>query len=130
LSNKGSINSWLNQHIPSSSSNNVGQKYDEGRFSMGEVPNETSYYDQDEKLAVSDLIETNYCYQLQYEGRANANVNNAAMVANRNTQSEEILQQDLAGLGVDEEKKLEMMISGGDYSPNSHTFFKHPFKGS
>jgi hypothetical protein len=27
-----------------------------------------------------------------------------------------------------EEKKLEMMISGGDYSPNSHTFFKHPFK--
>jgi hypothetical protein len=20
-----------------------------------------------------------------------------------------------------------MMISGGDYSPNSHTFFKHPF---
>jgi hypothetical protein len=26
-----------------------------------------------------------------------------------------------------EEKKLDMMISGGDYSPNSHTFFKHPF---
>jgi len=29
---------------------------------------------------------------------------------------------------MNEEKKLEMMISGGDYSPNSHTFFKHPFK--
>lgn len=28
---------------------------------------------------------------------------------------------------INEEKKLEMMISGGDYSPNSHTFFKHPF---
>jgi hypothetical protein len=26
-----------------------------------------------------------------------------------------------------EERNLEMMISGGDYSPNSHTFFKHPF---
>ena len=26
-----------------------------------------------------------------------------------------------------EQKKLEMMISGGDYSPNSHTFFKQPF---
>jgi hypothetical protein len=25
------------------------------------------------------------------------------------------------------QKNLEMMISGGDYSPNSHTFFKHPF---
>jgi hypothetical protein len=23
-----------------------------------------------------------------------------------------------------------MMISGGDYSPNSHTFFKHPFKNN
>lgn len=33
-------------------------------------------------------------------------------------------------LGVqcfNEERNLEMMISGGDYSPNSHTFFKHPF---
>jgi len=29
-----------------------------------------------------------------------------------------------------EERNLEMMISGGDYSPNSHTFFKHPFKNS
>ncbi len=28
----------------------------------------------------------------------------------------------------DEEKNLEKMISGGDYSPNSHTFFKHPFQ--
>ena len=28
-----------------------------------------------------------------------------------------------------QDNKLEtMMISGGDYSPNSHTFFKHPFK--
>mmetsp|Transcript_14511 Transcript_14511/g.10461 ORF Transcript_14511/g.10461 Transcript_14511/m.10461 type:complete len:141 (-) Transcript_14511:102-524(-) len=30
----------------------------------------------------------------------------------------------------EEEKNLEMMISGGDYSPNSHTFFKHPFKNN
>lgn len=35
---------------------------------------------------------------------------------------------DLAAECGDEEKNLEMMISGGDYSPNSHTFFKHPFK--
>ena len=32
------------------------------------------------------------------------------------------------GAECNEEQKLEMMISGGDYSPNSHTFFKHPFK--
>jgi hypothetical protein len=35
--------------------------------------------------------------------------------------------EDLELLCDNEEKKLEMMISGGDYSPNSHTFFKHPF---
>ena len=28
----------------------------------------------------------------------------------------------------EEERNLEKMISGGDYSPNSHTFFKHPFQ--
>jgi hypothetical protein len=30
------------------------------------------------------------------------------------------------------EKKLEimMMASGGDYSPNSHTFFKHPYQSN
>ena len=28
-----------------------------------------------------------------------------------------------------EQKNFEMMMaSGGDYSPNSHTFFKQPFK--
>jgi hypothetical protein len=35
--------------------------------------------------------------------------------------------EDLGIVCNDEEKKLDMMISGGDYSPNSHTFFKHPF---
>ena len=35
--------------------------------------------------------------------------------------------EDLELLCDNEEKKLEMMISGGDYSPKSHTFFKHPF---
>jgi hypothetical protein len=34
---------------------------------------------------------------------------------------------DLAVECGEEQKNLEMMISGGDYSPNSHTFFKHPF---
>jgi len=36
--------------------------------------------------------------------------------------------QDLAVECGNEERNLEMMISGGDYSPNSHTFFKHPFE--
>mmetsp|Transcript_22883 Transcript_22883/g.22158 ORF Transcript_22883/g.22158 Transcript_22883/m.22158 type:complete len:126 (+) Transcript_22883:1210-1587(+) len=44
------------------------------------------------------------------------------------------LKKELSGvLGeeeANEEKNLEMMISGGDYSPNSHTFFKHPFKNT
>jgi hypothetical protein len=76
---------------------------------MGDVPNETSYYEQDEKLAVSELIEN---HRMQ------------------NNNSSDNLQEELAMVGMDEERKLDMMISGGDYSPNSHTFFKHPFKGS
>lgn len=35
--------------------------------------------------------------------------------------------EELGILCNNEERKLDMMISGGDYSPNSHTFFKHPF---
>jgi len=44
--------------------------------------------------------------------------------------TEKYLNEEINDLAVDfgdEEKNLEMMISGGDYSPNSHTFFKHPF---
>jgi hypothetical protein len=79
---------------------------------MGDVPNEISYYEQDEKLAISELIE---------------NKNNQCMQSNVSSDN---LQEELAMVGKDEERKLDMMISGGDYSPNSHTFFKHPFKGS
>ena len=43
---------------------------------------------------------------------------------------EDVDGNDMALDAQKEEKKLEMMISGGDYSPNSHTFFKHPFKNA
>ena len=42
-------------------------------------------------------------------------------------EEEEEEMNDLAVECGEEQKNLEMMISGGDYSPNSHTFFKHPF---
>jgi len=34
--------------------------------------------------------------------------------------------EDLTNQCENEERNLEMMISGGDYSPNSHTFMKQP----
>jgi hypothetical protein len=41
-------------------------------------------------------------------------------------ESREMICEEIGGI-EEEEKNLEKMISGGDYSPNSHTFFKHPF---
>ena len=57
-------------------------------------------------------------------------MNNDMRNSNEN-EGEMMGEYDANDLGMacrNEEKNFEMMISGGDYSPNSHTFFKHPFK--
>lgn len=51
----------------------------------------------------------------------------------KDLEDSEVNEKDIIGEMVNEceneQKNFEMMMaSGGDYSPNSHTFFKQPFK--
>ena len=49
----------------------------------------------------------------------------------KDLEESEVNEKDIIGENDNEseQKKFEMMMaSGGDYSPNSHTFFKQPFK--
>ena len=63
--------------------------------------------------------------QIKIQGarsRATLNHNELKIEDNYEEELEQVMDNSLGG----EERNFEMMISGGDYSPNSHTFFKHP----
>ncbi|CDW83305.1 UNKNOWN [Stylonychia lemnae] len=140
LSNNGSVSSWVNKNSQIQASQ-IGQfvLLRDDKHSLTEVPPENSFdilkNDKSQSLirdifldkqdytqrTVPQPVKRDNQYEIQFDNL------DEDLQNNDDDFDDEQNADDLGQVCKNEEKKLDMMISGGDYSPNSHTFFKQPF---